>query len=344
MKISQLNLVDKDIFYKFIKSYWVKKVKMTFLKKVFEWQHISNKKFNFVIAKNKKEIIGIQGFIPMKQFDSRLSAESVFQVFLRVKEGNSIGTSILLHKKIISLCRAKFIGVIGIDEVTHKFHKWLGFKIFKMNHHFLLSEKYKVFKISKVNQKLRNKKKIEKNIKKKLNLSYDTLNLNNIYKIKNHIFKKNFPKKSKNFLINRYFKNPFYKYLIIQIKKNDYPISIMVIRPIKFKKRSVLRLVDYIGSENDAKFLQPICKKILKNHNAEYLDFYSHGISSELLKKSGFEDRHDYKNEEIIVPNYFEPFIKKNIDIFCAYKTNVRKKIKLFKADGDGDRPSVTIS
>jgi len=339
MKISQLNLVDKDIFYKFIKNYWVKKVKMTFLKKVFVWQYASNKKLNFVIAKNKKELIGIQGFIPMKHYDSSLSKENVFQAFLRVKEGNNIGTAILLHKKIISLCKAKFIGVIGIDEITHKFHRWLGFKIFKMNHHFLLSEKFKVFKIAKINEKLRHKKKIKHN----LNISYEKLNFKNINKIKNQIFKKSFPKKSKNFLIKRYLKNPFYRYLILQIKRNNHPISIIVIRPIKLKERNILRLVDYIGSENDAKYIQPACKKILEYYNAEYLDFYSHGISSELLKNSGFENRYDYQNKEIIIPNYFEPFIKKNVDIYCAYKTNLRKKIKLFKGDGDGDRPNVSV-
>ena len=340
MKISQLNLVDKDIFYKFIKNYWVKKVKMTFLKKVFKWQYVSNKKFNFVIAKNKKELIGIQGFIPMRHYDSNLSKEIVFQAFLRVKDGNNIGTAILLHKEIISLSKAKFIGVIGIDEITHKFHRWLGFKIFKMNHHFLVSEKYKVFKIAKINGKLRSKKKVKKN----LDTHYDMINLKNIYKIKDQIFKKSFPKKSKNFLIKRYLKNPFYRYSILQIKKNNNPISIIVIRHIRLKKRNILRLVDYIGSENDAKFIQPVCKKILENYNAEYLDFYSHGIPSELLKKSGFENRYDYNDKKIIVPNYFEPFVKKNIDIYCAYKTNLRKKIKLFKADGDGDRPSVNIS
>ena len=72
--------------------------------------------------------------------------------------------------------------------------------------------------------------------------------------------------------------------MILQIKRNNHPISIIVIRPIKLKERNILRLVDYIGNENDAKYIQPVCKN-LESYNAEYLDFYSHGISPELLKK-----------------------------------------------------------
>ena len=43
----------------------------------------------------------------------------------------------------------------------------------------------------------------------------------------------------------------------------------------------------------------------------------------------------------MIIPNHFEPFEQKNIDIFCAYKNNGNfKNIKIFRSDGDGDRPS----
>ena len=117
----------------------------------------------------------------------------------------------------------------------------------------------------------------------------------------------------------------------------------MVIRSIRLKGRNILRLVDYIGNEKDIRFVQPICRNILDKLKAECLDFYSHGISKKILKKSGFEDRYSFKNEEITIPNYFEPFVKKNIDIFCAYKTSIKKKIKLFKGEGDGDRPNVSI-
>ena len=70
------------------------------------------------------------------------------------------------------------------------------------------------------------------------------------------------------------------------------------------------------------------------------MDIYSYGISKKILKKAGYINRYNVKN--LIVPNYFEPFVRENVDIFCAFKTSLnKKKIKLFKGDGDGDRPSI---
>ena len=40
-----------------------------------------------------------------------------------------------------------------------------------------------------------------------------------------------------------------------------------------------------------------------------------------------------------IIPEYFEPFVNKNIDLYSAYISN-EKNIRLFKGDGDMDRPS----
>ena len=79
--------------------------------------------------------------------------------------------------------------------------------------------------------------------------------------------------------------------------------------------------------------------ELLKKYKSEYIDFYSYGISEKSFNKSLFVECDQY--EGLIAPNHFEPIEKKNIDIYCAYKKNKNfKNIKLFRADGDGDRPS----
>ena len=52
----------------------------------------------------------------------------------------------------------------------------------------------------------------------------------------------------------------------------------------------------------------------------EYVDLLCSGIDQKLFEKSGFKVV--IKNEDVIVPTYFEPFVDKNIDIHCptAYK------------------------
>ncbi|EOW3520763.1 hypothetical protein ACOWVB_000374 [Campylobacter coli] len=46
------------------------------------------------------------------------------------------------------------------------------------------------------------------------------------------------------------------------------------------------------------------------------------------------------QEDKNIIPNYFEPFEKKNILIKFAYKTKVNN-YAIFKGDSDQDRPSV---
>ena len=60
-----------------------------------------------------------------------------------------IGVGLKLYQKIKSVTDSNFIGVIGLNLNTLQIHKWLGFKIFKMNNTFLCQQNTKLcdFKI-----------------------------------------------------------------------------------------------------------------------------------------------------------------------------------------------------
>jgi hypothetical protein len=336
--ISKLHLKDLNKFNVFIKKHWVSKINLSNLKKVFKWQYQNNKYYNFYVARKLKKIIGIQGYIPINHYDKSFNKDQIFLAFLRVMEGKHIGVGLKLQQNIIKENNHKFIGVVNIVKLTHNFHKWLGFTIHKMNHHFIFSQKINKFKILKL-RKLRKLK-----IKKQLNTSVIELNSKNINKLLNNSFYNiQIPTKSNKFIINRYIKHPFYKYVVLLISKHKVPKAIMVIRPIKIKNTTVLRFVDYIGSEKSFLLTSIISSKLLEKFNAEYIDLYSYGISKKILKNAGYTNR--YNEKDSIVPNHFEPFEKKNIDLFCGFKSKLdNSKIKLFKGDGDGDRPSILKS
>ena len=44
------------------------------------------------------------------------------------------------------------------------------------------------------------------------------------------------------------------------------------------------------------------------------------------------------ENDPNIIPNYFEPFEQKNVDIY--FVSNVMENLHLYRGDGDQDRPS----
>ena len=60
------------------------------------------------------------------------------------------------------------------------------------------------------------------------------------------------------------------------------------------------------------------------------------GIDQKLFEKSGFNL--NLKDDNFIVPTYFEPFVEKNIDI---YFEKSHKDLIIFKGDSDGDRPNI---
>ena len=63
------------------------------------------------------------------------------------------------------------------------------------------------------------------------------------------------------------------------------------------------------------------------------------GINEKTLKNAGFFIL-DHDSTELIIPNYFYPFIQKNVKINFFADTNAINKIRMNRADGDQDRPS----
>ena len=71
--------------------------------------------------------------------------------------------------------------------------------------------------------------------------------------------------------------------------------------------------------------------------NAEYIDCLNYGISQETFLNMGFLVR-----ENIIIPNYFEPFEQRNVDIEFAFSSKSDEYV-IFKGDSDQDRPSFFV-
>ncbi len=338
-KLLIISLKDKLLpeFRIFIKNYWQKNHIFSRKNNVLKWYYFSKKlkKYNFYLAKYNLNIVGTQGFIPFRLFDNKLKYNHIFLAFWRVIKTDLIGLGYLIHKKIIKSNKPSFVGVIGINDELLKFHRWQGFTVKEMDHFVYISPYIKKFKILNLkNYKKKNSNKLKK---------YKILELNKpkLYKkIDSNLFKFQIPIKSKKYLINRYLKNPFYRYNIFLIFFDDKEQSIVVTRKINVKKTSIIKIIDYIGSNSNFKKLDFFMSSILKKNQSEFIDIYSYGISKNLLLASGFKEVKI--NSKIIVPNHFEPLENKNIKINCAYKIlKGKNKVRIFRGDGDGDRPSI---
>ena len=146
--------------------------------------------------------------------------------------------------------------------------------------------------------------------------------------------------KSKIYFLNRFFKHPIYQYIFYTIKNRNEVLAILVARVCGNYMGKCLRIVDFIGDITAISGVRNQLMGIMGEFDYEYIDFMVVGLEDKELQNAGFKRRRDYS--DVILPNYFEPFVRENIDLDYAYKSiDKREEIIFFKADADQDRPNL---
>ncbi len=327
---------DFHKFQSFIREHWKKDHIFVQDTSIFEFQHKSSSNYHYMVAKQYDELLGVHGVIPQVQFDEFLPRDQIFLGLWKVLDTESVGTGILLYQNILNEYDPEFIGVIGYNDQVLPFYIWQGFEVGIMNHHFVLSPDKTVFKIANVPSRI-----CGKNINSASTISYKLITESDFKCLDtSEIYLHQIPSKSDAYIVNRFMNHPIYEYHVYAITDADQVLAICVIRPVVQDSSIVLRFVDFMGPNDVFALLGQFVHSLLNEYEAEYLDFYSHGIPIECIEKAGFLNRQEY--DDLIIPDYFEPFERKNIDLRYAYKiTESQEDVRLFKSDGDQDRPSI---
>ena len=332
MKIKRLKKNDLYLLLKYLKKNFKKSHIFYKSNKLFDWQYLSKNDYNFYILKVKRNIKAVQGYISTSRYDETIKNDTIF---LSIWSSSEISAGSKLFFSFMKKIKYSLLVGLGSTKESFLFQKMLKFKCGYMDHFFLTSNSKSKLMIFPSN--FTNMKKI------KINKNFKRLNsVEQIAKIDENIFKNQYPKKSKKYLVNRYFLHPFYKYHLYEILDGKKSLALFVLRICKYKKKSAIRIVDFIGEKHSFEYGKFLFRYLLKKFQAEYIDIYSYGIPKKILEKSGLENISKYSYKKIIVPNYFEPFVRKNVKLAYAlkYKLEIRNKIKLFKGDSDLDRPN----
>lgn len=145
------------------------------------------------------------------------------------------------------------------------------------------------------------------------------------------------PYKDNWYVNKRYFQHPYYEYDVYGLQDETGETgALMMTRTVRSQGRQVLRIVDYIGEHRLFAGLGRSLQHLLKEKQYEYIDFYTLGFPERYIVQAGFRLRTD--DDPNIIPNYFEPFSRTNVDIWAHYKYD---GTLFFKADGDQDRPNL---
>ena len=326
---------ELKMFQEFIRNHWGKDHIFAKEASVFNWQHKGLKAYHSMVAKQNGDLVGVHGVIPLNHFDKHLPKNQIFIALWRVLEGKGIGIGLRIYKRILTEYKPDFIAGLNMNPRVLPFYERLGFQCDVMAHHVALSPFVKEFKVAKVPEDL-----MVQSQKKKFLTSFQKLTIKHLLDLKTDmLYLHQLPFKSDTYIVNRYMGHPVYRYEIYAISKDSMVQALCVIRPIFKEDSVVLSFVDYIGQNEAFPLLHDFILFLLKEYKAEYVDFYSYGLPAKLIQRAGFMNIKEVKN--LIVPSYFEPFEKKNIDIRCGYLiTKAQTPVRIFKGDGDADRPN----
>ncbi|MBQ7678430.1 MAG: hypothetical protein IJT34_01080, partial [Butyrivibrio sp.] len=133
----------------------------------------------------------------------------------------------------------------------------------------------------------------------------------------------------------RFFHHPVYHYDVFLLKEGDQARAILVMRRVTVGEHYVWRIVDYLG---DIHALQGVSRALagLMTPDCEYIDFYTYGYDESAICAAGFVKRDD--TDTNVIPNYFEPFVQRNVD--CWFNSDAPDNFVICKADADQDRPN----
>lgn len=323
---------DIPMIMNFIDSHWKKGHIMGNNRAFFEYEFVHGNDVDFIIAikKDTKTLEAIFGFLRCSEQRTGDIWGSMWKVNDEGDNMNLLGIEIA--KRVYELTGCHYYCGNGANPKTTVPLRKLFFreKTVKMKQFYWLNSNKTEYKIAEINTKWNPTRKEGVpcyEIRKfegfeELSKEFDVEVLESM------------PHKDPWYINKRYFKHPIYHYDAYGIYDGKVVKAIFFTREINVEGASILRIVDYIGEHKMLPGIYDALDSLVKEHDYEYIDFFEFGIDDQLLYDAGFKNREDYDN---IIPNYFEPFVRENIDIWAHYKLD---GTTFFKADGDQDRPN----
>lgn len=219
----------------------------------------------------------------------------------------SIGSEnqgINLFHEVINKYNANFIGSIGINKRIEKFYKMIGWNVVSLDHYYL--EKTECPNRSNITYLFTRSPKLEQ------------------------FYRDNYlPRKNEDYIVKRYISNPYFNYNFLIIENLEL---LIVGRVVEYNNKKIFHCVDFFGKIHN-KTIRPIIQDFLQDNSFDLFEmmcFCSDYPSIDL----------DLKNDQPIIPTYFNPFLYENIEVRSAYKISEDESVKIVLGDSDQDRPN----
>lgn len=292
----------------------------------------SDGNYNFILGKKAcdGDVVGVLGYIPTSQYDLSLCDEK--DCWLAIWKGIAEpGSGLKLLEPIAG--EADTMAAIGINRHVAKVYRWLGFDVMRLKQLYLLNAALTGFSIARVGRigpACLREDRADVRLVPVADRELENVMIETGWR----------PRKTARYVVNRYLRHPIYRYqvwcaCIDGVVKKD---CVFVTRKISVGTASCLRVVDIVGDLNGLSNLRFAWSSLLAEEGAEFVDCMEYGLSESEEQILGMEVLDP--QGDVVIPNYFEPFLQENIVITAAVMNPSNKRYVIFKGDSDQDRPS----
>lgn len=310
---------------------------------LFHWQHFDAKRdrYQFALAKaDTGGIAGALGYIRDDTFDATASRSApvgaIWLAIWRVHPAVRVpGLGLKLRDLIEQEERPAVMAAMGLNARTVPLYKAFRYEVGRVQQYYMVRNDVQEPRL--VDGLARTTSDAPSDARKCL-VQVTPADLGRFEPLLRTQHAHRMPRKSRAYLHGRYAVHPRYRYGFHAIMEADHAHGLLVTRAANANGTNAIRIVDVVGEPAALAGLSEELQSLLRSANAEYLDLWNFGWSEDTFARAGLL-RLDPEGTTI-VPNYFEPFVRKNVTIHVAYKALPGFTYVAFRGDADQDRPS----
>jgi hypothetical protein len=325
-----------DELMAFIRDHWSADHILGHSRALMDWQHRDEAagRYNFLLALDASgTIVGILGFIPSSRYDAALAnaEETIWFAMWKVLDSAPAGVGLMLIRELQRRFGPKWIGTVGLNAHVRQIYNALGYRTAALERHYRLNDAVAAPRLM-----------VRPADWPPQPRPAGTTPLLPVSRADFWTMTENLglddgassPRKSRAHFFARYLEHPFYDYRLFLARGEQN--ALIAMRTCSHDGGSALRIVDLLGCPTALAGCGPAFDALLSESGAEYLDFYTSNSAG--LAAAGF--RQHFVADALILPSYFEPFDRSNVEVVYALKGPGDART-ICKGDADQDRPNV---
>ena len=321
---------------RFIDKHWKRDHVLGNNRALMDWQHrCQDGSYNNLLARRDRELLGALGYIPTTRYDAALRAEKLVWLALwKIRDDSGVaGLGLRMLHALYRMEPAAAYGVNGINFAHPPMYRSLGYMTGELDQYFLVNPRaaLKLIGGEAPGAPLPTPR--------PGSAVFSDLTAGELHEMPKAAFGHDaVPARSPAYFAKRFLAHPFYSYRVLQIAADSRARALMAVRLCEHDGAKALRIVDFAGDEAVIAECGTALDRLLEETGAEYADFWQFGLSPHFLKSAGFDVAGP---QGPVVPTYFEPFMPARGRIVFAIKSARDADMRIFRADGDQDRPNL---